>query len=182
MSLATTAADHKLKPALFVVAKSERSLKKFRHLADKLHVMLVDNRWVNQEMWDTYIEEVIVPFCSGSNAALVVDSHSPHISDMAGDLYVHHFLTTVQVPEGMTGRLQPNDVGVHGPLNSLVSGLWLSQKREEPEKWDSLLVSIERYLEAWTALDRDTVRKAWVAAVPELRTMEDDIRRSRGRP
>ena len=88
-------------------------------------------------MWDWYVTEVIVPFCSASDAAFVVDSHAAHISELTGDLYAHHSITPIQVPEGMTHRLQPNDVGVYGPLNALVSGLWLDQKREEPEKWDS---------------------------------------------
>ena len=62
--------------------------------------------------------------------------------------------------------------------------VWLDQiqKREEPEKWDSLVVSMERYLDAWAQLDRDTVRKAWVDAVPKLGAMPDEVRRSRGRP
>ena len=166
MILATTAAGHKLIPALFVVAKTARALKKFDHLKGKVHLILADCRWVNQEMWDQYVEEVIAPFCSSSNAAFVVDSHGPHISDFAGDVYANKFLEPIQVPEGMTDTLQPNDVGVYGPLNSLVAGLWLSQKRDEPEKWDSLVVSLERYIDAWAAVDRDTVRKAWVTAVP----------------
>ena len=52
MILATTAAGHKLKPALFVVGKTGRALKKFSHIADQMHLMLVESRWVNQEMWD----------------------------------------------------------------------------------------------------------------------------------
>ena len=49
-----------------------------------------------------YVTEVIVPFCSASDAAFVVDSHAPHISELTGDLYAHHSITPIQVPEGMT--------------------------------------------------------------------------------
>jgi hypothetical protein len=178
MILATTAAGHKLTPAVFVVGKTKASLKKWNHLKDQVSLMLVDNRWVDQEMWDWYVEEVIVPFCKHNSSAFVVDSHGPHISDFAGDVYAHNFITPIQVPPGMTGQLQPNDVGVYGPLTAIVSRLWLEQKRTEPKKWDGMVESIERYLEAWAALDRDTVRAAWVEAVPQLGAMTSEVRRS----
>ena len=44
MILATTAAGHKLKPAVFVVGKTSKSLKKFKHIEDKVHLELADNR------------------------------------------------------------------------------------------------------------------------------------------
>ena len=44
MILATTAAGHKLKPAVFVVGKTDRALKAWRHLAEQVHINLVDNR------------------------------------------------------------------------------------------------------------------------------------------
>ena len=39
-----------------------------------------------------------------------------------------------------------------------------------------MVESVERYLEAWAALERDTVRKAWVLAVPESSTKKDEVR------
>ena len=179
MILATTAGGHKLKPALFVVGKTARSLKKFDCIKDQVELVLVHNRWLDQEMWDTYVEKVFVPWTKSQPASFVVDSHNPHISEFAGDVYAHHFITPIQVPEGMTGRLQPNDVGVYGPLNAIVSRLWLEQKREKPEKPDSIAVSIERYFCAWTQLERDTIRGAWMEAVPELGTLIDEVRQSR---
>ena len=177
MILATSAAGHKLKPAVFVKGKSQRALKKWKHLEDQVALLLVDNRWVDQEMWDWYVEEVVAPFCSPDASAFVVDSHGPHISDFAGDVYAHNLLTPIQVPPGLTGRLQPNDVGVHGPLTATVSRLWTEQKRRDPNKWDGMVESVERYLEAWAALDRDTVRKAWVKAVPGLGALKEQVRR-----
>ena len=133
MILATTAAGHKLKPAVFVKGKSQRALKKWKHLEDQVALLLVDNRWVDQEMWDWYVETVVVPFCTPHSSAFVVDSHGPHISDFAGDVYAHNLITAIQVPPGMTDRLQPNDVGVHGPLTATVSRLWTEQKRCDPK-------------------------------------------------
>ena len=62
MTLATTTAGHMLKPAVFVVDKTHRALKAWRPLAGQVHLSLVDNRWVDQEMWDWYVETVIVSF------------------------------------------------------------------------------------------------------------------------
>ena len=97
MILATTAAGHKLKPAVFIKGKSQRALKKWKHLEDKVALMLVDSRWVDQEMWDWYVETVVAPFCTPHACAFVVDSHGPHISAFAGDVYAHHLITPIQV-------------------------------------------------------------------------------------
>ena len=144
--------------------------------AEWLCCWLVDNRWVDQEMWDWYVETVVVPFCTPHSSAFVVDSHGPHISAFAGDVYAHNLITAIQVPPGMTSGLQPNDVGVHGPLTATVSRLWTEQKRRDPKKWNGMVESVERYLEAWAALDRDTVRKARVLGVPGLSVMKDEVR------
>ena len=45
MILATTAAGHQLKPAVFILDKTDRALQAWRHLADTVHLNLVDNRW-----------------------------------------------------------------------------------------------------------------------------------------
>ena len=36
-------------------------------------------------------------------------------------------------------------------------GCETEQKRRDPKKWDGMVESVERYLEAWAALDRDGV-------------------------
>ena len=123
MILATTAAGHKCKPAVFVKGKSQRALKRWKHLQDEVAWLLVDNRWVDQEMWGWYVETVVASFSLPHACAFVVDSHGPHISAFAGDVYAHNLITPIQVPPSMADRLQPNDVGVHGPLTVTVSRL-----------------------------------------------------------
>ena len=178
MILATTAGGHKLTPAVFVRGKTHASLKAYAEVADSVHLVLVENRWVNQEKWEWYILNVIVPFCEGHAAAFVVDSHSPHISPESVTLGEKRRIITIQVPEGQTGELQPNDVGVYGPMTSIVQSDWLEGKRTDPEAWDSQACAVARYLRAWTALSRDTVRKAWVDAVPGLGKLSRYIRHS----
>ncbi len=138
--------------------------------------MRVDNRWVDQERWEWYLKTVIVPFCEGNEATLVIDSHSPHISPESRALARRHNITTIQVPPGRTSELQPNDVGVYGPLTAIVRKDWLDGKRTDPAAWDGLACSVARYLRSWKALSRDTVRSAWVRAVPGLGVLGEYIR------
>ena len=173
---ATTTGGHKLKPAVFVKGKTHASLKSYAELADSVHLVLVSNRWVDQERWEWYILNVIVPFCEGHPAAFVVDSHAPHISPESIALGRKYAIKTIQVPEGQTGELQPNDVGVYGPMTSLVQADWLEGKRTDPDAWDSQAAAVARYLRAWTALSRDTVRSAWVKAVPGLGALSQYVR------
>ena len=39
-----------------------------------------------------------------------------------------------------------------------------------------MIRAVERYIAAWTELDRDTVRKAWVKAVPKLGSLPNEVR------
>ena len=80
------------------------------------------------------------------------------------------------IHDGMTARLQPNDVGVYGPLTQIVSRMWLDQTRDDPDEWDSMVHGVERYLEAWTQQERDVMRQAWVTAVPQLGAMASKVR------
>ena len=67
-----------------------------------------------------------------------------------------------------TGVLQPNDVHVFGPLKALAGGVWRKQMREEPKSYDSLEVTIERHLNCWDRLTRETDIHAWKDADPLL--------------
>ena len=49
-------------------------------------------------------------------------------------------------------------------MTSLVQADWLEGKRTDPNAWDSQAAAVARYLRAWTALSRDTVRSARVKA------------------
>ena len=100
--LATTAAGQKLPPACFVQGETDRALRSFSAMAEKVQ-FFVAGRWVNQEMWERYLTEVIMPFCEGHAAALIVDSHSPHISDLSVSLAADFDISCIQVPPGDNG-------------------------------------------------------------------------------
>jgi hypothetical protein len=68
-------------------------------------------------MWERYVTEGIMPFCAGHPAALIADSHSPHISDLSVSLAADYNISCIQSPPGTTAALQPNDVGEDGGLN-----------------------------------------------------------------
>jgi hypothetical protein len=63
------------------------------------------------------------------------------------------------VPQKATAELQPNDVGAK----------WLNNIRREPPVRDDPVEAVRRYLEAWDGVRRETVRSAWVKAVPGLK-------------
>ena len=165
--LATTAAGHKLPPACFVQGETDRVLRPYAAMSDKVKFFR-DGRWVNQEMWERYLTEVIVPFCAGRPAALVIDSHKPHISDLSASVAAEHEIFCIQVPPGATAELQPNDVGVYGALTSMVKAEYLDKIRTNPAAFDGQRDAVARYLDCWQRLDRDWIRKAWVESNPLL--------------
>ena len=149
---------------------TERALRSYRASARDVKFFL-GSRWVNQEMWERYITEVIVPFCAGHPGALIADSHSPHISDLSASVAAYHNILCIQVPPGTTAELQPNDVGVYGALTSLVKADYLAKIRTNPAAWDDPHDAVARYLRCWQQLGRDGIRKAWLTANPLLRDM-----------
>jgi len=175
MVFATTASGVKLLPAVVVPAdKGPRAMQPYDRLADRV-LILRGKRWYGKRMWTEYIERVIVPYCGGHPATFVVDSSSAHLADLPVDAAMEHDIYTVQVPRRQTGELQPNDVKVYGPLSSAVRAAWLHQIRETPEVNDSIPLAIERYLDAWHALRRETVQHAWKEAVPLLKGLRDQV-------
>jgi hypothetical protein len=167
MILATTPSGKKLKPAVVLPDRGPRAKQRFAHLTPHCHFMW-GPRWYGEERWTQYIEEIIVPFCDGHPATFVVDSSPVHLTDLCVETAMEHDIASVQVPPGMTGNLQPNDVHVYGPLTSVVRAEWLNQLREEPEVYDSVPRAIERYLRCWRGMKRETIQKSWAMAIPLL--------------
>ena len=146
----------------------------YDHLAHRV-VILRGHRWYSRDLWTEYIERVIVPYCGGHPATFVVDSYTPHLHDLPVDTAMEHDIATVQVPRRQTGELQPNDVKVYGPLSSAVRKAWLEQLRATPEVNDGIPLALERYLDAWDALRRETVVHAWKEAVPLLKGLRNHV-------
>lgn len=175
MIFATTASGTKLLPAVVIPAdKGPRAMQPYDRLTHRA-VLLRGQRWYGRELWTEYIERVIVPYCGGHPATFVVDSYTPHLHDLPIDTAVEHDIATVQVPARQTAELQPNDVKVYGPLSSAVRKAWLEQLRVTPEVNDSIPLAIERYLDAWDALKRETVIHAWKEAVPLLTGLRNHV-------
>jgi hypothetical protein len=168
MIFGTTPSGKKLKPAIVLPNRGPRAKRAFAHLMDEVHFMW-GHRWYGEDRWQQYIQEVINPYCEGHPATFIVDSSPVHLTDLCADSAIEEDIYTVVVPPGMTGELQPNDVQVYGPLSSAVRKEWVKQLREEPEVYDSLPRAIERYLRCWRRMTRETIKKAWVQAVPLLK-------------
>ena len=109
MIYGTTPSGAKLKPAVIISPRGERAMRAFAHLTDRVHI-LQGYRWFGVEMWLRYIEQVIVPFCDGHPATLIVDSLKAHINELSALTAMEHNIYCMQVPKGMTAQLQPNDV------------------------------------------------------------------------
>ena len=67
---------------------------------------------VRQGALDAYIERVIIIYCAGHPATFVVNSYTPHLTDLPVDTAMEQDIFTVKVPARETSALQPNDVNV----------------------------------------------------------------------
>ena len=137
MIFGTTPSGEKLKPAVVIADRGPRAKKAFDFLAPSVRIMW-GHGWYGEDMWARYIDEIIVPFCSGHPATFIVDSSPVHLTDYPVDTAMEHDMITVQMPAGMTATQQPNDVQVYGPLTAVVRSDHLKQLREEPEVYDNL--------------------------------------------
>ena len=125
-----------------------------------------------------YIERVIIPYCTGHPATVVVDSYTPHLTDSPVDTAMKQEIFILKVPARETSALKAERGQGIWPLSRAVHKAWVEQLHWAPEVNvnDNIQLAIERYLEASDALRRETVIQAWKEAVTLLRNLKSRVR------
>ncbi|MBS1736810.1 MAG: hypothetical protein JSS98_09455 [Bacteroidetes bacterium] len=79
--------------------------------------------WVNEQIMLVILEN-IHKHSKDKNSTLILDQYSSHITEKIKDESKKKNIHLIYVPVGQTGKFQPLDVGINGPLKSSAKRLW----------------------------------------------------------
>lgn len=82
-----------------------------------------------------YVEKILIPYFRGKKGILILDQFNSHYTPVVLDKLASNNITPVLVPGGMTGRLQPLDVSVNGPLKAFFRSYWTKWLIESEPIW-----------------------------------------------
>lgn len=160
---AVAADGSKLRPCVLSSRRTEAALRR-----DRRWEAITCGGWTDAAVYMEYMERVILPYTGGRPATIVHDSLRSHHTPAVLSFLREHSLSSITIPPGETPTLQPLDVGIFGPLKAAARRRWREEKQRNTERPDTQLLSVSLHVEAFTQITRETVRRAWVEAVPAL--------------
>ena len=153
----------KLPVALIAAGKTQLSLRKFG-LAGSTVGMLSPKGWMDGKRMIEWINRVLLPYTRGRECALVVDSVKSHHTAEVRRYLEANDIDLIVVPGWSTPHLQPLDVGVFGPLKSMMRKGWrLGMQRRDP-KTDTLAGLVKRFNAGFKRISRRTIVNSFADA------------------
>lgn len=121
-----------MKPIMIKKGKTLRCLTKV-DTQDKMQKCFSNNGWVNCGIMIELLKN-IYDVTKGLYAVLILDMYPTHVDDFVTKDAAEKNITLVYVPAGLTGSLQPLDVGINGPLKAKSKKIF-KRKRIENENY-----------------------------------------------
>jgi hypothetical protein len=160
-----TASGERLPLCAVLKGKTPRCLKKIQEGASsdvrKVQLYYSEKGWINEEIMQRYLHDVLLPYTNSLPAALILDSYPAHFTPAVRDAAAAMNLQLIQVPGGCTSVLQPLDVSFNGPLLMKRKQLWAAKKLANPFAVDSAQTAIERAQQAYASMPKSLVLSAF---------------------
>ena len=160
MVVAITASGRKLRPALLVKGKTNRSVTKFK-LPKLIEPILCDKGWMDGNVMIEWIDQILLPYADGRQCVLIVDDLPAHQTPRVRRHLREHNVELILVPGWLTADYQPLDVGFFGPLKSIMSALWRHRMLIGDDQTDSLAGMIQNFVAAYNGIPSLDVRRAF---------------------
>jgi len=100
-------------------------------------------------------------------SAIIVDGLRSHCDKTSFDKVWEMGSQLVVLPAHCTSVLQPLDVGVMGPFKAKLRGLWLADPVVYTTAREKRLACIKRSIAAWESISMETIKSAFVKAIPQ---------------
>lgn len=150
-----SAAGDKLQLCAVAKGKTPRCLKRIIDNASpaiaRVRFYYSQKGWVNAEIMQQWLTDVVQPYTKSAPAALVLDSYTCHFTDEVREAAKKMNLELIQVPPGATATLQPLDVQYNGTLLNARKKIWRENKQRDAWAEDSQRAAIERQSIAYHA-------------------------------
>jgi len=150
-----SAAGDKLQLCAVVKGKTPRCLNRIISDASfplqKVRFYYSQKGWVNSEIMQKWLHDVVQPYTHNRPAALILDSYTSHFTDEVREAASSMNLELIQVPPGATSILQPLDVQYNSILLNARKKIWREKKQQDAFLEDSVRMAIERQSIAYSA-------------------------------
>ncbi|KAF0712072.1 Aste57867_4924 [Aphanomyces stellatus] len=124
---------------------------------------------MDDRVWQIYLHsllkhELVAEFPS----VILVDNLKSHVSHASVESVCLDLCASMEsLPPKSTSVCQPLDVGVMGPLKSMMRSLWLKEKPVITAA-EKRMAMIKRTIAAWDALSEVAVKKSLIKAIPQV--------------
>lgn len=122
---------------------------------------------MNEDIWHRYLRELLL-YDIEEPSVLLVDNLDCHVSQKSEDIVAGELACELKpLPANSTSVCQPLDVGVMGPIKSMLRTAWLAEDGlAEATAQQKRRTMVDRVIRVWEAFDEETIRKSFGKAFP----------------
>jgi hypothetical protein len=125
------------------------------------------NAWMSEDIMVEWIERIFIPYTlmardNNQRVVLILDTLRAHQTEEIRRLIRENHIQLLYIPGGLTGQLQPLDVGINGPLKH-----WLREEAASEDQSSQLtpderrILIVQRVLRCWNRLDEEIVTNSF---------------------
>ena len=155
-----------LKPAIIREGKTPASLLSILMtlVNARVHGLHSASGWMDPDVFIEYVRLIVLPVTRGEPSVLLLDCHYSHHHESVDMFLAANNMRILKVPEGMTAKHQPVDVGITGLVKSKLRRKWAQHQATLDNNWDEH-DSIVAFGEAMSEVDATVVKSAFSRAI-----------------
>ena len=123
------------------------------------------NAWMTEDLMMQWIDTILVPFAgsTGRDAiCLVLDSFQVHLKDTVKEWLRIEEIDFVYIPGGLTGELQPLDIGINGPFKRLLRDAFIeTAESNRLTTTEKRLYLAQKISECWSSISEDSMTNSF---------------------
>ena len=128
VALSVASNGEKLRPLIvFKGTRNGRVSREFSRVNNpypsEIYYMTNENAWMTGDVLIEWIEQILMPFAYSRGVeriCLILDSFSVHRQSRVTESFRNYGIHVIYIPGGMTGELQPLDVGINAPFKHYI--------------------------------------------------------------
>lgn len=106
---------------IFTALTATKIIKKESHLWDtQVHVKFTPSGWMNEVLFNKFIEKFLVPPCDNQRSLFVYDRYRAHLTPLVIQTCRDNNIIPSLIATGTSAMTQPLDVAVNKPFKALI--------------------------------------------------------------
>jgi hypothetical protein len=124
------------------------------------------NAWMNEQIMIKWFDQIFFPYTTtaaqeGRNVVLVLDTFKSHQTVEVRRRIRENGIQVLYIPGGLTGQLQPLDVGINGPFKHWLREANASGDISQATPEQRRIQIVFKVLQCWNSLDSEIVMNSF---------------------